>query len=366
MALYLVFAFVLGATIGSFLNVVIYRLPKGKSIVAPPSSCPHCGHRLGALELIPILSWLLQRGRCKHCGQPISARYPLIEALTGGLFAFAFYHIPTFPEVLLVWFLMAMLVALSFIDIDTYTLPWSLMYPTLGVAWVASAAVGFPQEVNLSINDAVLAAGLLALIGEYGSLLVRRFKSGKAEGPIGLQTIHLAAMVGAWAGPAAGLVAGFLNASLNTRSKTVLRLPDGLSLGLALLGPLVALAIPLWLTPLQSLSGLFISAGGIALAGGLYWWIQELRKAPPPPDDPDEVVVLGFGDVVLAGVLAAWVGFWPFMAGLMVGVFAGAILGVLLRARRLPFGPYLAIGGVVALFFGQDLISWYLAYIGGI
>ncbi|MGC8200771.1 prepilin peptidase, partial [Salmonella enterica] len=79
----------LGAVIGSFLNVVIYRVPAGLSVVQPRSRCPRCGHTLTPIELVPIVSWAVQGGKCRNCQAPISARYPLVEALTGGLFAVA-------------------------------------------------------------------------------------------------------------------------------------------------------------------------------------------------------------------------------------------------------------------------------------
>ena len=84
--LIVVLAGVFGAVIGSFLNVVLWRLPRGESIVSPPSHCPSCGQDLGPLELIPVLSWVALRGRCRHCGVHISARYPLIELGVAVLF----------------------------------------------------------------------------------------------------------------------------------------------------------------------------------------------------------------------------------------------------------------------------------------
>jgi leader peptidase (prepilin peptidase)/N-methyltransferase len=356
-ALLIVFAFVLGAVIGSFLNVVIYRLPARKSVVFPPSSCPSCGRRLGPTELVPILSWALQRGRCRHCGASISARYPLVEALTGLLFALAAWLRPGFPELALIWVFIAILVVLSFIDIDTYTVPDGINFGGLLLGLLAAALLAFPQPFDQALDAALTCAGLIALIGGYGSLIVRRLRDGKREFPVGLHTLHLAAMVGAWFGPAAGLVAGFANWALNARTKRVWALPDGLTLGLAALGPLVAYLLPGW--PFDGLRGLLIAAGGLALTGGLYWAFQ-----PEVEEEEGEVVVMGFGDVKLAGLLGAWVGVGPFLVGLMVAVVAGALVGLALRERKVPFVPYLALGGLVAFFFGQDLIHWYLSYLG--
>lgn len=354
-----IFAFIFGAIIGSFLNVVIYRVPAKKSIVYPPSSCPHCGHRLTPLELIPILSWVLQRGRCKNCGQPISGRYPAIEALTGVLFAVAAVLRPELPALPLIWAFIAILIALSFIDIDTYEVPDVLSYGGFVLGLIAAPFI-FPGGFSPALDAALMAAGLLAIINGYGVLVVTRGRGNKPEGPVGLQTLYFAAAVGAWLGPAAGLVAGFFNWGLNARSGRVWAAPDALTLGLALLGPLVAWLVPGWpLSAQEALRGLLIAGGGIALAGGLYWAFR-----PLPEEDDEEVVVLGFGDVKLAGMLGAWVGFWPFVVGMFVAVVVGAVIGLVLRERRVPFVPYLALGGIVALFFGQQIINWYMSYLG--
>ena len=87
MAAAVALAFVLGLVIGSFLNVVAYRLPRGESLAHPPSRCPNCGAPVRPYDNIPVLSWLVLRGRCRNCGHPISARYPLVELTTGLLFA---------------------------------------------------------------------------------------------------------------------------------------------------------------------------------------------------------------------------------------------------------------------------------------
>src|SRR5881398_815126 len=89
-ALYITFAFAFGACVGSFLNVVVWRLPRGESIVSPPSHCPKCGTKLAWYDNIPVFGWIALRGKCRYCGQPISVRYPIFEAITGLLFV-AYY-----------------------------------------------------------------------------------------------------------------------------------------------------------------------------------------------------------------------------------------------------------------------------------
>ena len=118
-----------GLAIGSFLNVVIYRVPRKESIVTPPSACPSCGTELAARDNIPVLSWVLLRGKCRTCGAPISWQYPVVELLTAGLFAgvagrFGYdWAVPAYLA------LFAGLVALSWIDVERMLLPKAIVYP---------------------------------------------------------------------------------------------------------------------------------------------------------------------------------------------------------------------------------------------
>ena len=110
-------AFILGAVIGSFLNVCIYRIPAGKSIVSPPSSCPNCGHQIRWYQNIPILSYLLLGGKCASCREKISLRYPAIETLTGLLFVAVLYYFGFSVATLIYWMFVAALVTITFIDL---------------------------------------------------------------------------------------------------------------------------------------------------------------------------------------------------------------------------------------------------------
>lgn len=143
---FIALAGVVGLAIGSFLNVVIWRVPRGESVVHPPSACPRCGHPIRERDNVPVVSWLLLRGRCRDCGNPISARYPLVELGTGVLFALtAWFAGPTWilPALL---YLAAISVALALIDIDTKRLPDAIVLPSylvaLGLLAVASANPG--------------------------------------------------------------------------------------------------------------------------------------------------------------------------------------------------------------------------------
>lgn len=136
----------LGLAVGSFLNVVIYRVPQGLSVVAPRSFCPACGIQIAERDNIPVVSWLLLRGRCRHCGEAISARYPLVELACAGVFAgtaarFGYdWVLPAFLA------LFAGLLALSVIDVEQMILPRKIVYPLSAIVaallLMASAATG--------------------------------------------------------------------------------------------------------------------------------------------------------------------------------------------------------------------------------
>jgi leader peptidase (prepilin peptidase)/N-methyltransferase len=244
----------LGLLVGSFLNVVIWRVPRDESIVRPRSRCPTCGNQLRSVDNVPVLSWLFLRGKCHFCGEPISARYPLVELLTGVLFgavAARFAHqawpLPAFLV------LTAGLVALSGIDIDHHRLPNKVVYPTLFAM-----------------------APLLVLA---------------------------AAETGGW--------------------NHLLR---------AVLGGVIAFVI---------LFGIHV--------------VQPRG--------------MGFGDVRLAGVIGAGLG-WLSLGHVFVGLFlaflTSAVIGIALiasgiksRKDRIPFGPYLALGCVLAVLWGEPLLRWY-------
>lgn len=139
-ALLLVAAALYGLAVGSFLNVVIYRVPNKQSVARPPSACPGCAQPISPKDNVPVVSWLLLRGRCRHCGMPISARYPLVEMLTAAAFvsvALRFGWSWTLPAEII---FAGGLVALSFIDLDHLLLPRVIVYP-LGAAVLAALLV---------------------------------------------------------------------------------------------------------------------------------------------------------------------------------------------------------------------------------
>ena len=158
-----VLAGILGAIIGSFLNVVAYRLPRGESLSHPPSHCPDCGAPVKPYDNIPVLSWLLLRGRCRGCKAPIAKRYPLVEALTAFFFAsVAVVHHNDPAQLALGIVLVAFLVPIALIDLDTKTIPNRLTLPAAIAAIVIGTALDPGGQPERLIAGA--AAGLVLLL----------------------------------------------------------------------------------------------------------------------------------------------------------------------------------------------------------
>src|SRR3954447_11345597 len=208
MAFLVAFAVVVGLVVGSFLNVVIHRVPSGGSVVRPRSHCPNCGTGIRPRDEIPVLSWLLLRGRCRDCGTGISVRYPLVELLTAVVFvglAGKFGASATLPAYL---YLGAVSVALALIDLDTRRLPDAITLPSypVGVVLLAIASLG-------SDSWSPLWRGLLGLVAMFAFYFVLRvaypqgmgFGDVKLAGVLGLYTGFLG--WGAWA---VALFGGFL------------------------------------------------------------------------------------------------------------------------------------------------------------
>ncbi len=156
--------FCLGAAIGSFLNVVVYRVPAGLSVLWPPSRCPKCFHQLGMGENIPILGWILLRGKCRHCKTPISIRYPLVEAATAIIFVIVYNRFGISIQTVGYSLLMCWLFALTLIDIDTMTLPNPLTQSGLVLGLVFQAVAGSIDNHTLLGSKEYLIQGIFGMV----------------------------------------------------------------------------------------------------------------------------------------------------------------------------------------------------------
>jgi leader peptidase (prepilin peptidase)/N-methyltransferase len=273
-SIFMMLSVIFGLLVGSFLNVVIHRLPKimanewhlnclelqGKAapytdtytLATPRSSCPICEHKISALENIPLISYIVLKGKCSHCKSPISLRYPIVETLTGILIGLVSWKFGYNSTTLFAWIFVFALIALTFIDFDTQLLPDDITLPLLWLGLLFNLSNGFTD-----IKSAVV-----------------------------------------------GAAAGYLT---------------------------------LWM---------------------IYWLFKLIRGKEG----------MGYGDFKLLAAIGAWFGWQILPAVILISSASAAIIGISLiifkkRGREvpMPFGPFLAIAGIVALFAGQQLTRYYLA-----
>lgn len=296
--------FGIGLLFGSFLNVCISRLPKGESIVRPRSRCPQCGTPIRWYDNIPVLSWILLRGRCRYCKGAISWRYPLVE-ITVGLWFFI-----TVQELFL----------LQLAKVSRLSGPTPAEY----IATVAFAILGF------------LLIGLMVMDWQTMVLPDAFTMTGIAIG------LFLVCTQAIFLGPTEDEV-------LLTKHSLHLTSPGG-----------VTDYGNVFLTGPESLIfGRIVSICGAALLLLLIRW---LYKAIRHRDG------MGLGDVKLLAMIAAFLGFWPAVLSLFVGTLTAGFYGALLLARgkvaatsKLAFGSFLCVGGLVAAVYGNRLIDMYIA-----
>lgn len=240
-----------GLVVGSFLNVCIHRLPREESLVLPGSRCPACLTPIRPWDNIPLLSFLLLRGRCRACGHPISWRYPLVEALTGGLFVLTVERFGPTPLALSLLLFLAGLVVVAGIDIDHQIIPNVITLPGIPLGLALGLFLGEPPVLD-RVLGALSGAGFLYLVLFYGGVL----------------------------------------------------------------------------------------------------YGQE---------------VMGEGDLNLIALIGAFLGWRGVVVCVLIGCLSGSLIGLgliatkrLTRRQHMPFGPFLCLGAAAALFWGEDLIAWYL------
>ena len=193
MTLGIVFAMVFGLALGSFLNVCIYRIPLKKSIVRPPSSCPQCGARIRFYDNIPVISYIMLLGRCRHCRTPISLRYPLVEILIGLVSVALFIKFPSRANYILFFLFTAALLAIAFIDLQHKIIPDVISLPGI----LVGLAFSFFPSATISPIEALIGGvgggGFLLLVGTAFEKLTGREGMGGGD-------VKLLAMIGAWMG----------------------------------------------------------------------------------------------------------------------------------------------------------------------
>ena len=370
----LFFVVALGAIVGSFLNVVVYRLPHGMSVIAPPSRCPTCGARLRWWENLPILGWFVVRGRCRHCGVKISPQYMIVELLMallfGGLYV-AYYMVDTShhtwwgavggpwwydqevwrtaPMFISYLVLLSGLAAMTLIDARTFTIPIQIPVLIVVVAFIAAPLQGFLVTVLPPVHGAI----------------------GTWPYPV-TDWQWFAVVVGGMIGIACSMVLlrlGIFQYSFSdyddyvTEGEVLAEYPHArreMFWELAFLVPCVAGLVGGWfvgrsLSPIpppvaiQSLGG---AIAGYLVGGGLVWAVRILGTLGFGKE------AMGAGDIHLVAAVGAALGCWaplwvffvaPFSGLLWVAVSKG-VLSMFARARReLPYGPHLAVATVIVI-----------------
>ncbi|MFM8385857.1 MAG: prepilin peptidase [Planctomycetia bacterium] len=363
---WLVVAGVAGACVGSFLNVVIWRLPRKESLVVPGSHCPHCQRSLRWFENLPLLAWLLLRARCRGCGGTISARYPLVEGLTALLFVLAAWRYPAWPDAVSVQLLLGALVAVTFIDIDHRLIPDAITKPGILVGLVLAVLTtlhpgAWFEGLKPGLNK-LLHAGAGALLGFlviWGIQVLGRLAFKKEA--MGGGDAKLLALVGAFTGPLGVFYALVLACLLGSVVHGMVLLarrgrPKPLDLQVHAGARLLARARRAW-TERAPVSGTDAGPGDHLLvlsrpAEGEPAWVAGRVSV---------VATLPKNRVLLDADVT-----WQGAAELTLRPDGRACLRLLglteeardwfdyfaLSNRYLPFGPYLALGGAVTLLDG--------------
>ena len=182
-----IFIFIVGAAIGSFSNVCIYRLPKKLSIISPPSQCPNCGKSISPFDNIPIISFILLRGRCRYCQSPISWRYPIVELITGLIFLSLYLNFRISPQFFIYALLCTSLIIIAFIDLEHKIIPDVITLPGIIIGLTLSLTIPHITLIN-SIKGLLIGGGLF-----YAIAIISR-------GGMGGGDIKLIAMVGSFLG----------------------------------------------------------------------------------------------------------------------------------------------------------------------
>jgi leader peptidase (prepilin peptidase)/N-methyltransferase len=351
----------LGAMVGSFLNVCIHRLPRGISVRQPARSfCPHCSRTIPWFYNLPVLSWLLLRGRCACCRKAIPVRYLLVECLTAGLFACAAWKVgATQPGVLAAeLLLLSLLIAATFIDLEHLIIPDEISLGGVALGLLCSAAwprlhsqESLWQGLALSCAGAAAGYGLLWAVAELGRLAMGRQRV-SFESPV--------ALVWTRTGDAAELTV------------------DGESM------EWVELFVRGSEKVRMQVEGGTLDGQGVE-KGEWVWWFEELRYGERILDLnqvgrielritslvlPREV--MGYGDVKFLAAIGAFLGWKAVLFSVLTGSILGALLGTaaLMTGRRdlagkIPFGPYLAAGAALWMFAGTDLLQAYWSVVTG-
>lgn len=380
---WLIFVFIVGSCVGSFLNVVIYRLPLGQSIVFPSSHCPRCGRAIRWYDNIPLLSWLVLRARCRFCKAPISSRYPLIELstalLAAGLYA-AYFMLDLrtgvgsftndWPMFVAHAVLLAGLLACSAVDVEHWIVPLEVCWFVALVG--AASATAAPHPIMPMVSPVIGAAAVGTLVGLVVGLLMRRYgliqdsfidarerveleppKKGKPDQPGRIKAVAFTKAHG-------------VNPRREMLRELTLLLPAIVLGVVAVVLVLKVAPVGAWWNSLLSarehprlaghLRGGLSSAWGFIVGGGLVWLVRILGTLAFGKE------AMGRGDVHIMCAVGAVTGWLVPVLAFFIAPFFGLLWALYLLAgrnqRELPYGPWLAVGTAVVMIFHDGLVDF--------
>jgi leader peptidase (prepilin peptidase)/N-methyltransferase len=245
--------FVLGLIIGSFINVCIYRIPRNESVIYPASHCPKCRTKIKPIDNIPLLSYILLKGRCRNCGSKISIQYPVVEFLTGLIYLIIYLIYGLSIQSLVYIILSSALIIIAFIDLQKQMIPDVISLPGIVIGLILSFIVPYISFINSALG-ALVGGGIILIIAWVGSIIFKK-------------------------------------------------------------------------------------------------------------------EAMGGGDVKLAAMIGAFLGWRYTIISLFLGFFLGALIGIILiimkikkREDAIPFGPFIALGSIITLLWGEKILLWYLGF----
>jgi len=345
--------FVFGSMLGSFLNVCIYRLPLGQSIVSPPSHCPNCKYSIPWYLNVPLFTWLYLGGKCRNCGVPISIRYFLVEFLTAVVFLGCWLaYGPQSAALALVYaFFLAGLIVATFIDFEHFIIPDEITIGGMVAGFVCSfflpslhGQTSLSGAMKLSLLGIVVGAGLVYLILRGGKLA---FGREKVALPADTRIVF---------------------------SETAVHLPDRI--------------IPYEEVFYRQSDVITLRARTVELVDRCYKdvqvrlnpaWLEIGDERLKPEEVPHleavcaEIVLpreaMGLGDVKFMGAIGAFLGWKAVIFSLMISSVIGSVVGIALIvlhkrewSSRLPYGPYIALASAIWLFGGNRLVQWWFGF----
>jgi prepilin signal peptidase PulO-like enzyme (type II secretory pathway) len=378
---YVVFAFLFGLAIGSFLNVVIHRVPRGESVARPGSHCPSCDTAIRAFDNIPLLSFAILRGRCRQCRARIAPVYPLVELLTALVFVALIFKTGPAWEVLLEFVFASVMIALIFIDARHHLLPNVITYPAFVFALAgATARAGWGEQTSFTIDISIIIPGLESEFEPWRAALFGGLLIALAAPGFWLLDKLDSILFGKYfeweeideeAGEEKGEEKDkAMDEAEARREMEKERRHDRAIYATMIIGLIAALAWAAMVVSFsandqrvyeEAYSGLLRASAGALIGGGLIWWIRAVYFLVRRLEG------MGLGDVKMMSVVGAFMGWQGSFGVLLLGSILGSVIGVIAayRSKRglktpLPFGVCLGIAALVVMLTATPFFRWYI------